>query len=440
MALTTLFIYVVFLCLFVGALWRPILGILGYLAIYLLYNPNIWWGAGIAQQLTRPSFFAMILLAITCFLHRQRLEWKISRREVEIYLFLGIAWLTSLVFGLDMHEGSWMYLEKLTKTFIFLFLFIRVVHSISYFKILVWAFVLGAVFLGYQAHVVGQFSGGRLDNIGGIDFREANQFASFLAFSMTLIGFQMLSMPLWKKAFCAVAIAAMLNAIIMTQSRAVFIGIALATPFILFRTPKQFRKQIYVSIGLGVLLFVVLADVKFLDRMRTIQGNTELMQYDSTQAGKEAISRLDFWKASVRIFADHPLGIGVKNFEKIVAHYDPRNPGMDAHNTYVLCYSELGILGILLFLIVILEALFQLRRVRQMVIDTPHEHEITLFSISLTTVFLIYFLGTMVTHSILYSEMLWILLAMPICLENATRKLLESPGEANQKQAVTAQR
>jgi len=429
MALTTLFIYAVFLSLFAGALWRPILGVLGYLAIYLLYNPYIWWGAGIAQHLTRPSYFAVIILVISCFLHRHRLDWKISRREIEFYLFLAIAWFTSLVFGVGMHEGSWMYLEKLTKMFIFIFLFIRVVNSVENYKLVVWTFVLGAIFLSHNAHVVGQLSGGRLDNIGGIDFREANQFASFLALSISLIAFQILRLSWWKKAVCAVAIAAMLNTIIMTQSRAVFLGIAFAIPFVLLRTPRQYRKQVYISVGLGVLLFFILADVKFIDRMKTIQESEQLLQHDTMQVEEETISRVDFWKASARIFADHPFGIGVKNFEKIVTYYDPRNPGIDAHNTYVLCYSELGIFGIILFLIIILEAIFQLKRTRQMVIDTPHEKEIMLLSISLTTALLIYLLGVMMTHSILYSEMLWILLAMPICLENATQKLLEKEKE-----------
>ncbi|MBE9540747.1 MAG: hypothetical protein IMF01_00390 [Proteobacteria bacterium] len=109
----------------------------------------------------------------------------------------------------------------------------------------------------------------------------------------------------------------------------------------------------------------------------------------------------------------------------MVPYYDPRNPGKDAHNTYVLCYSEIGILGIALFLIIIGESFLQIRRIRLAVKDTPHENDITLHTLAITTALIIYLSGYMMTHSNLYTEMLWILLAMPICLENATKKLLE---------------
>ena len=126
------------------------------------------------------------------------------------------------------------------------------------------------------------------------------------------------------------------------------------------------------------------------------------------------------------MFIDHPLGVGVKNFEKLVPHYDFRNKGLDAHNTYILCYSEIGIFGIVLFIVIIIEALFQLKRVSRMVRGTPYEQEITIEALSLNTAMIVYLFGQMVTHSILYREFFWILLAMPICLENATCKLLDS--------------
>jgi putative inorganic carbon (HCO3(-)) transporter len=138
----------------------------------------------------------------------------------------------------------------------------------------------------------------------------------------------------------------------------------------------------------------------------------------------EALKRLDFWKASVLIFMDYPLGVGVKNFEKIVSFYDPNIKDRDAHNTYVLCYSEIGILGIFLFLIILGEAWLQLRRVDKIRMDKGQGRKKSLDVFALRIVYLIYLLGYMMTHSILYTEILWILLSMPICLENAVQKLL----------------
>ncbi|MEA3416150.1 MAG: hypothetical protein U9R02_08365, partial [Thermodesulfobacteriota bacterium] len=71
----------------------------------------------------------------------------------------------------------------------------------------------------------------------------------------------------------------------------------------------------------------------------------------------------------------------------------------------------------------------QLRRIRLAVKNTQHENDINLHVFAITTILIIYLSGYMMTHSNLYTEMLWILLAIPICLENATQKLLESEKE-----------
>lgn len=428
MSLSVLFIYALFIGLFIGALWRPISGVLGYLSVYVIYNPNIWWGATLAEHFPRPSLVAMFFLIGGAFLHTNKLDWSFSRREIELYLFLGTIWMSSLIFGIGMQDINWAILEKITKTFIFIFFFIRVTNSLNQYKFVLWTLILGAAFLAYHAHGVSgsYFVDGRLEGLGGSDFCEANGFGFFQAMAMTFLGVQLLSVSLWKKVLYVLGIALMLDTIILTQSRAVFLGIMMSAPYVLFRSPPKYRKQVYLSVMLAAVLFFMLADVKFLDRIDTIQQQFG-KQIVNTQ--EEEIGRLDFWKASIPMFKDHPLGVGVKNFERLVPFYDPRNKGMDAHNTYVLCYAEIGIIGIALFIIIIAETFLQLRRIRLAVKNTQHENNITLHAFAIATVLIIYLLGYMMTHSILYKEILWILLAMPICLENATQKLLGSENQ-----------
>lgn len=422
MSLTSLLVFCTFTSLFIGAFWRPMFGVLGYLAVYVVYNPQMWWGLPIAQKFPRPSYMAVLFLIVASLLHIKELNWSFSRKEIEFYLFLGLIWLVSLIFAVGVQEDNWQYLIKMVKLFVFVFMFIRIVASLDNYRLVVWTFIFGALFLAYQAHTLSpsHFSSGRLDTLGGIDFREANGFASFLAMTTTFLGIQALRAPLWKKVVCVFGIALMINAIIMTQSRAVFLGLLVATPYALIRAPSKKRKQLYLSVILGIVLFFTLADSKFLARMQTIQTT---IRSNDLYTDHETMSRLDFWKASLQMLKDHPLGIGIKNFEKVVPYYDPRNPGMDAHNTYVLCYSEIGIMGIVVFLIIVAETILQMRRIHYMAMRTPHNEEISLHSFGLSIILIIYFLGYMVTHSILYSEILWILLAMPICLENATQKL-----------------
>jgi len=424
MSLTLIFVIVLLLILFLGAMVNPMMGVLGYLTVYLIYSPYGWWTGPLRQYISRPSLIAMIFLFIGCLLHIRKLDWRISRKEITFYLFIGTAWLVSYFFGVEMHRGSFKFLEKMTKMFIFLFFFIRIVHSYERYNIAIWAFILGGIFIGYQAHVGGDFSTGRMESVGGIDFNESNSLASFLILGITLLGYKLLKAPWWGKALFAAAIAIMMDTVILARSRAVFMGVVLAIPYVLLKMPKKFKKQVYFYSLLGVIMAFVLVDPQFIERMGTVddqlQDQTSGMVFEQEQIPH----RLDFWKTSVKIFKNHPMGIGVNNFSNVVVLYDPRNPGMDPHNTYVLCYSEIGIIGISLFMIIILESCFELRRTQQIVKNTEHEEKINIAIISLITVYIINFLGSNMTHSYLYLELTWILFALPICLEKATQNLI----------------
>lgn len=423
MAITTLVIYSVLAGLFVASFFRPIFGVLAYITVYIVYNPYVWWGSTFRTFLPWPSFVAVLFLVAGSVLHARKLNWSISRREVELYLFLCAVWVSSLFFGVGVEDNNWLLLEKMTKLFVFIFFFIRVVNSLDHYRLVIWALILSALFLASQAHTLssGHFQEGRLESLGGIDFKEANGFAAFLAATITFSGIQMLRARWWMKGAYVVGIALMLNAMIMTQSRSVFLGILLALPYALLKVPSEKRKSVYAYLILGVILFFILADVKFLDRMKTIQTEAKSKM---VYAQEKALNRLDFWKASWEMFKDRPLGVGIRNYEKLIPTYDPRNTGFDVHNTYLLCCTEIGIFGIMLLLIIITECFLQLRRIRRLAVNSAHNKEITLHAFALGIVLIMYLFGYMMTHSILYTEILWILLSMPICLEHAVQKSL----------------
>ncbi len=432
MSLTVLFVIAIYGFFFIASLWNPIFGVAGYLSVYILYNPDIWWGQGIASALPRPSFLAVLFLGLGCLLHWRSLNWRLSRNELSLYAFLAVAWLTSMFFGVGANRNTLVYLVKLTKMFVFIFLFIRSVNSFKQFKIVIWVIVAEALFLGYQAHVVssGYFQGGRLEDLGGIDFREANQLAAFLCLALVLLGYQMLRSNLWKNALYVVGAGLIANTIIMTRSRAVFLGMLVALPFAFFTVPGKYRTRVTLCIVLGGVLFAALSDVTFLARMSTIRDSAALIGQDAGSAG---MTRIQFWKASLRMFADHPLGVGVKQFEQLVPLYDPSNKGMDAHNTYVLCYTELGIVGIALFLIILGQSFSALRRIPLGALDDAMRSEVQLFRSALCTALVMFAAGLMTTHSVLYSEMLWIVLTLPILLERtvtkgAAARIEEAPG------------
>ncbi len=413
-----------FFALFVAGFFRPIFSILCYLIIYCVYNPDVWWVIETKALFPRPSLIAMIFIIVASLINSRKLNWTFSRKEIEFYVFLGACWISTLVFGVFLEADNWMYLLKITKIFIFIFFFIRIVNSMADYKLVVFTFIFSALFLSYEAHLASAV-GGRVDTIGGLDFGESNGLAAFLSIAVIFLAFQFLNSGWWKKIFYVIGIAFISDAIILTESRSVFIGGALAAVYILFRPPPKKTKQIFFYSILGIIMFISLMDQSFIERMNTITEYAEKSNSFDINENKP-VDRLDFWRASIHIFKDHPMGIGVFNFHKIVPQYDPRNPGMDAHNTYVLCYSEIGYLGIIVFFIIIFETIFQIRRISVIARGTNHITEFISYNTAIGAILIIYFSSYMMTHSILYTEILWVLLSMPICLENSIRNSLDN--------------
>ncbi len=427
MGLTTLFAVIVIFGCFVAAIRIPIAGIVGYFVIYATYSTKTWYGYQLQTVFLRPSLLAAAVLLISCIINHNQLSWKISRKEIEIYLFAITAFVVSHFFGVYVTEDSDFYIEKLFKVSLFIFLMIRTVNTIDKFNIMLWPFIGGSIFLCWQAQQIGGFHDGRLNNIGGVDFSEANAFASFLIFSVILLGFKLFKAPLWKKGIIVVCIGVLSKTFIMTQSRAVFMGLFFGGCYVLFSSPRKIRIQILIYAAAALVMLSILASENFWNRMGSIDDQAgKISQTDALINEQVELSRIDYWKSSIYIFKDHPMGIGVKNFTNVVPLYDPRNPGMDAHNTYVLCYTELGVAGGALFLIILFETFLQFRRIKKMIRYLADPFDVEMLFFSLTSFVIVYTTGPMVTHSYLYSEFLWIILALPICLEQAVRQEIHS--------------
>ena len=420
MSITTLSLLVVILACFIMGFKRPAMGVVGYLFVYVVYNPEAWYGQQLTAILFRPSLVVALMLCIVCLINTHKLTWKFSRREIEIYVFMIICFIVSFFFGIGVRENNWIYLEKLLKLSIFLFFLFRSVHQFPDYQMVVWTLIGGGVFVAVQAHWIGGYVGSRLNDVGGTDFSEANAFAAFMAMNMIFLGFKLFKKKWWIKCLIAIPVAVMLNALMMTQSRGVFIGLFFCLIYVGIRSPIAIKKEVIIYISLAIVLFFMLAHDKFWERMGTIEDESSLLSQENSQWNDiETPTRIDFWRSSIDIFKDYPLGIGVKNFEVIVPRYDYRNPGKDAHNTYVLCYSEIGIIGIILFIIIIFEAITQLRRINHFSKQKDERFELRIAAFSLTVVLILYLTGPMMTHSYLYSEFTWIFLSLPVCLENS---------------------
>ena len=409
-----LFLFIYFVCA-LGALFNPILGVCGYLFTYFTYSTSSWWGQMLSQYSIKYSFTMGLFLAIGMILHKNKINWVIcpyNKLEASFYLFIAIIGLSLILGGIPPDEHSYYLFEKMFKIFIFLFMLTRVVNNFKNYDMVIFTIIATGIYLGIEAYLApySRFIRGRLDMLGGPDFSGSNEFSIHLAVVLCFVGIAFLKSKKWVwKSFYTIGAIFILNGIILTRARATFLAMSIAAIYAIFCAPKKWRKQLFASLILGVILFFKLVDPGFIQRMKTLKN------YEQDVS---AISRPWIWKASIKMLKDYPLGIGVGNFTKVIGNYDERVIGRDAHNTFVRCYGELGVQGIALFTFIIILIFKQLRHIKNLVRHTPLEARVKLDIFALSLAILIYLVAGL-SHTRLYIEDIWILFALPICLEKA---------------------
>ena len=407
----------------IGALFAPQIGIYGYVAEYCVGPTRAWWGAPFAAMGVRFSFTLVLATAVGMILQRKKLQFGtlLYGQEKLIIAFLGCIMLLVLFNG----DISGLYTSvdqpsiKMVKVFIFVLMMTHVVTDLQKFDNLFWVFVSVSLLIGVQAWQAPswQFVKGRIEGLGGADISGANFLAAFMASMLPIIGIQFLRSRLLGKFYCATAAAFVANTVVLCRSRGAILAILIGVIVSFFFSPKKYKKQILVLLIIGILGGIYVMDEQFINRGSTITQSGE--NRDSS-----AQSRLRLWRAGAKIISDHPLGIGAGNWFKTIGGYLPEYEGtaaLDAHNTYVKSAAELGVQGGFVLALIIFSAFSQLRRVRLVAfaeLSDDAGNDFILFSFALTVSLTIILMCGM-TITMLYTEITWLLLLLPVCLGRA---------------------
>ena len=413
-----------------GALWNPMLGIVGYVGHYSIGPEGQWWNAPLSPLRIRYSFTLAAMTAIGVALNWRKLRFGpqfLCRHEKLVLLFLGIVWLSVLIgaetTGRYTASGIDHPSVKLTKVIIFTLMLTHVVTDLRKLDWFIWVLIAGALILGLQAWDTPRraFLRGRLEGVGGPDFSEANFFAAYMATMLWIIGVQFLRSGWVGKAFCFIAGAFTANAIVLTRSRGAMVGLAAGAVAAVLAAPGKLRLRLALGLVLGGAGFLYLADPQFLHRGSTITASEE--ERDSS-----AQSRIRLAQAGVQMVKDHPFGVGAGNFYQTIENYIPEYKGKDAHNTYVRCATELGIQGIALLFVIIIGGFWLLRRTIRFAegLPPPLRNQVVLLASGLSCA-LATLSACFLTVSLTYVEFVWWFLLLPVCLSRAVGNLKENP-------------
>lgn len=271
-------------------------------------------------------------------------------------------------------------------------------------------------------------------NIGGIDyfraisvFPDPHTFALYLGLLMP-IAFCFFMYKKTNKIFAFFTLLIMFLAFLLTFSRGGYLGflvffvVTLLLYFGLFK--KRINKNTLFTISAVIIaLGLIFSGTVFGERL-----SSSFSMSDISNSG-----RINIWKVSVEVFKENPLlGAGLGSlplfFQPSLSIKSPIN----AHNTYLDIASELGIIGLMLFLAIFFYAFNTLLRNIRM------QKEISYLSLGLLGSF-VWFL----THSFFETSLfsvpvltsLLFLIAVAITLEtqspNPNHLEIESPNRRN---------
>ncbi len=409
----------------IGGLFNPIISMFGYMVEYSIGPGSKWWAIDLRRAGLRFSLTLAAFTAVGIVLNLNRLRWgkKFTLTQEKLMIaFVLLMWV--LVFFTGGFSDRYLRHDppavKMVKVLIFIFIMTHLVTSMKYLRGMIWVLVTCAFILGWQAYTTpyGHWVSGRLETVGGPDFRESNIFAAFISAMVPLIGIQfLLARKYWQKGLCMVAGVFAVNAMILCRSRGAMVGMALGGVVAGLLLPKGYRGKIILGRVVASIGAYNLMDDIFVRRSQRIV-------VEEDERGRSANKRIEVWKASVEMLEDKPLGVGPGKFEENIGRYDINVSGTDAHNVFVTCYGELGIPGIILFLSIIGTNMWMLLRIRKTArnLPPPYRHEVIYISYGMI-LSMVTFLGCGLTVTLLYIEGFWWVLMMPVCLRRAVDNL-----------------
>lgn len=410
---------IAFLIYFFGisaaSLVMPILGIVNYMMIYQVYPEHAWWHIPLEPLGIRYSMTAAVCMMLGMLVTLPRLPacrpalnlWDLSA------LGMAMVVVTSEFTGLGPSDESAPLLDKFFKMVLFIFCMTRIVISRRHFSFVVWTFVLGSLYIGYDAWTAppSAFAMGRLEKIGGPDFRQTSGLAAHMSMMLPIIGVAFMTCRSWLlKPIVLISGALTINTIVLSRTRSAFVGLLCGVVAVVLLAPKGRRLKTYAATSAVALCSWFLIDQPYWDRMATLKSQKTIQQDDAASA------RLQIWEDGWRMIRQYPLGVGVGNFIPTIARMDRELGRRAPHNSFLLCWAELGIQGIVLFTALLGTSLVQAwqchRRAHQS--TDPAWTRYMAYGLMVS---LVISAGTQFFTDRFYTEAFWWLMALPGCLK-----------------------
>lgn len=365
-----------------------------------------------------PAVFVILLMLALVFSGRVDLSDTQTRLFIAFLVLMG----AHVPFAVN---NYWVF--EITRgmliTFVAYLAIVTFVDSFQKFQTMINVWIVIHVYLA----ITGIIGGGR--GIGGF-LGDENDFAltlnMFIPFSFFMA---MEAKEKSKRILFLIITGVFLVCVVLTDSRGGFVGLVAVGLYCWFRSPRK----VVSTLAIGLLIFAIFyfAPGKYWERIQTIQDEAQ-----GTAVGLNegtGLERIYSWKAGWRMFLDNPVfGVGPGNFNWNFQTYEPPegfggrlHGGRAAHSLYFTLIPELGIVGVVIFLLMLKanwkdrKNLLKLGEIQKDLIFKK-AHYLTLALGGSLVGYLVS--GTFI--SVLYYPSFWFLIAFSVALRKAVYKRL----------------
>lgn len=247
------------------------------------------------------------------------------------------------------------------KTVLLMLLLGAAVRTSADIEFLVWGQFLGVAI--YSIFIMTYFTigiGGRLDNLV---YYDANDVGMLIVCTLPLVIYFLRSgAGLGHRLAAATILPVLIKAIIKTGSRGAFLGLVAVTVYMTFQFHAFSKRVRYGGVAAMVVLLIFTAGDSYWETMSTILHP----QDDYNWAGNADEGRMEVWKRGIGYMLQHPLlGVGANAFPAAEGTISPLAARQEygvglkwsaPHNSFVQLGAELGVVGLVCFLLLLSSA------------------------------------------------------------------------------------
>ncbi len=345
-----------------------------YAFTLLLYaRPNEWVpGLGsfpLVKMIT--VLISLVYLAARISRGEQLTIWPLELKMLLVILTLAILFIP---FAQSKADSLDSLSEPFIKLVIIFTLLLNVIDSRERLRSLLKLIVVCGTVISVGAVrslLIGQFAKGRIEGIVGGMFQNANDLATAINILLPLAVVLALTSSGFIRLIYGLCATLMLAAIIVTFSRAGYLGLGALTVVMLWKLRRRHRVLPFAAILLLLIALFVVMPGGYASRLSAAM----LESKDKTESTD---NRVEVIIKGFQVALAHPIiGVGMGNFYLYSRH------DLKAHNSYLEIWAELGLLGLAAYLTLIIAPLRSLKRIENDTFKSPEAKEVEYFYLSI---------------------------------------------------------